>query len=159
MRKVRSSASGRLTRTENIGFRRMMSRYWTNSSPFALDLVGAVIRQASFVEKMHNIDWLHSPALPSTMRRLIVKYERFVGIMASHDCDMAVPTLDVDLAWHTHQLSPYNYMMYTVTTTKQFVDHDDKVAETTLNDSFEWTSKRYQKLYGEPYSECTCWYC
>ena len=43
---------------------------------------------------------------------------------------MAVPTLDVDLAWHTRQLSPYNYMMYTVKMTKQFVDHDDKVAET-----------------------------
>ena len=159
MRKVRSSASGRLTRAEKVGVRRMMSRYWQNSSPFALDLVGAVIRQASFVEKMHNIDWLHSPALPSTMKRLIVKCDRFVGIMASRDCRMAVPTLDVDLAWHTHQLSPYNYMMYTVKTTKQFVDHDDKVVETALNDSFEWTSKRYQKLYGEPYSECTCWYC
>ncbi|KAK5135942.1 hypothetical protein LTR08_004400 [Meristemomyces frigidus] len=159
MRIVRSSPSGRLTRTEKIGVRRMMSRYWQNSSHFALDLVGAVIRQGAFVEKMHNIDWLHSPALPSTMRRLIVKYERFVGIMASSETHMAVPTLDVDLAWHTHQLSPYNYMIYTIKMTKQFVDHDDKVAETTLNDSFEWTSKRYQRLYGEPYSECTCWYC
>ncbi len=56
-------------------------RYWDNSSPFALDLVGAVIRQGSFIEKMHNIDWLHSPALPSTMKRLLVKYQRFVTIM------------------------------------------------------------------------------
>ena len=57
MRKVRGSASHRLTRAEKIGIRRMMSRYWDNSSPFALDLVGAVVRQGSFIEKMHNIDW------------------------------------------------------------------------------------------------------
>ncbi|KAH9828316.1 large-conductance mechanosensitive channel [Teratosphaeria destructans] len=158
MRKVRDSASPRMIRTEKIGIWRMMSRYWENHSSFALDLVGAVIRQGSFVEKMHNIDWLHSPALPSTMKRLIVKYERFVSIMKDPR-SMAVPTLDVDLAWHTHQLDPAGYMAYTVKHTGQFVDHDDKVAETRLNDAFAWTSKTYQKLYKEPYSECPCWYC
>lgn len=158
MRKVNGSLSSRLQRAEKIGIRRMMSRYWENSSPYALDLVGAVIRQGTFIEKMHNIDWLHSPALPSTMKRLLVKYGRFVGIMAQPN-NMAVPTLDVDLAWHTHQLKPYQYMDFTVKVTKRFIDHDDKVAETKLNDAFAWTSKTYQKQYGEPYSECTCWYC
>ncbi|KAK0336597.1 hypothetical protein LTR94_008207 [Friedmanniomyces endolithicus] len=158
MRRVRQSLSTRLDRAQKIAIRRMMSRYWENSSPFALDLVGAVIRQGSFIEKMHNIDWLHSPALPSTMGRLLTKYQRFVGIMADR-LHMAVPTLDVDLAWHTHQLSPYGYLNYTVINTKQFIDHDDKVAETALNDAFAWTSKTYQRLYDEPYSECTCWYC
>ena len=42
---------------ERIAIRKMMGNYWSNSSPFALDLVGAVIRQGSFVEKMHSIDW------------------------------------------------------------------------------------------------------
>ncbi|TKA56758.1 hypothetical protein B0A55_11287, partial [Friedmanniomyces simplex] len=138
--------------------RRMMSRYWENSSPFALDLVGAVVRQGSFIEKMHNIDWLHSPALPSTMSRLLTKYQRFVQIMADPH-NMAVPTLDVDLGWHSHQLSPSGYLQYTVSNTGQFIDHDDKVAETRLNDAFAWTSKTYQRLFNEPYSECTCWYC
>ncbi|KAK5125535.1 hypothetical protein LTR85_000646 [Meristemomyces frigidus] len=159
IRKVRKSLSQRLLRAERIAIRRMMSRYWENSSPFALDLVGAVVRQGSFIEKMHNIDWLHSPALPSTMKRLVTKYERFVAIMGGSPMRMAVPTLDVDLAWHTHQLNPYSYLQYTIKCTRQFVDHDDKIAETTLNTSFEWTSSQYQKLYKEPYSECTCWYC
>lgn len=158
LRLVRAHPGVKLGRGEKISIRRMVSRYWNNSSPFALDLVGAVVRQGSFIEKMHNIDWLHSPALPSTMGRLITKYTRFVGIMRDKS-NMAVPTLDVDLAWHTHQLAPYSYFNYTVEICKQFIDHDDKVAETALNDSFAWTSKMYQKLYGEPYSECTCWYC
>lgn len=155
---ARNSHSSRLLKDEAVAIRRMMSRYWDNSSPFALDLVGAVTRQCSFVEKMHNIDWLHSPALPNTMSRLIVKYIRFIKIISLHS-RMAVPTLDVDLAWHTHQLDPSAYLQFTVAESKTFVDHDDKVAETTLTDSFAWTSHTYQKLYGEPYSECTCWYC
>lgn len=158
MRKTRRGLTTHLTKCKKLGVRRMMSRYWENSSSFALDLVGAVIRQGVFIEKMHNIDWLHSPALYSTTQRLLMKYERFVHIMKDRK-HMAVPTLDVDLAWHTHQLTPYAYMKYTVENTGQFIDHDDKVAETKLNTAFVWTSKKYQRLYGSPYSECTCWYC
>ena len=148
-----------LARAEKIAIRRMMSRYWDNSSPFALDLVSAVIRQGSFVEKMHSIDWIHSPAATSTMARLIQKYTRFMAIIAFHPERTAVPTLDVDLAWHTHQLSPPFYYAYTVIKTSRFIDHDDKIEETALSTAFEWTSKTYQKLYNQLYSECTCWYC
>ncbi|KAK6008736.1 hypothetical protein QM012_000639 [Aureobasidium pullulans] len=148
----------RLNAKEAIALRRMISRYWENPSVFAIDLVGAVIRQGSFIEKMHDIDWLHSPALSHTIPRLIHKYSRFITIISRYN-KMAVPTLDVDLAWHTHQLSPSRYLQYTVAKSKTFIDHDDKVAEIKLTDGFTVTSKIYQKLYGEPYSECTCWYC
>ncbi|KAI9717597.1 MAG: hypothetical protein M1828_007158 [Chrysothrix sp. TS-e1954] len=150
-----------ITRPSRIAIRRMMSRYWENSSPFALDLVGAVIRQGSFITKMSKIDWLHSPALTSTIPRLITKYTRFFEIMASETKKnhLTVPTLDVDLAWHTHQLAPASYLAYSEKLTGEFIDHDDKVAETALSDAFARTSKLYQKKYNEPYSECTCWYC
>lgn len=84
---------------EKFAVRNMMSRYWDNSSIFALDLVGAVIRQGTFVEKMHAIDWLHSPAAQSTMKRLLIKYERYFTILKLYPGKTAVPTLDVDLAW------------------------------------------------------------
>ncbi|KAI7546910.1 hypothetical protein KC331_g5326 [Hortaea werneckii] len=157
-KKARRSANLRTKSAETIAIHRMMSRYEENPSHFALDLVGAVLRQGSFIEKMHHIDWLHSPALFGTTKRLVTKYERFVRIMADGQ-NMAVPTLSVDLAWHTHQLSPSGYFTYTVQHCKQFVDHDDKVAGNTLDDSFEWTSQRYQMLYREQYSESVCWYC
>ncbi|KAH0354404.1 hypothetical protein KCU81_g881, partial [Aureobasidium melanogenum] len=153
-----SRQRSRISRGEALALRRMMSRYWNNCSSFGIDLVGAVIRQGSFVDKMHDIDWLHSPALSNTIPRLIRKYSRFIAIIAKHN-RFAVPTLDVDLAWHTHQLTPVRYMHYTIAKAKTFIDHDDKVAEAKLTDAFAETSKVYQKLYGEPYSECTCWYC
>ena len=87
------------SREEKTAIRKMMSRYWSNSSMFALDLVGAVIRQGSFIEKMHAIDWLHSPAVRSTMDRLLTKYNRYFSILSQYPGHTAVPTLDVDLAW------------------------------------------------------------
>jgi hypothetical protein len=150
-----------ITDSEQFFLRKSMSRYWENSSPFALDLVGAVIRQATFVTKMYDIDWIHSPALESIMKRLISKYSIFFRIICDNPTRVAVPTLDVDLAWHTHQLSPARYYSYSYTQTKgRFIDHDDKIEEKKLSDAFEWTSKQYQHMTGgQVYSECICWYC
>jgi hypothetical protein len=159
------SMSGSVVRPgEKVHFRRMMSHYWENFSPFALDLVGAVIRQGTFVQKMDNIDWLHSPTVMETAERLINKYEVFFKIMFDNPSKMAVPTLDVDLAWHTHQLQPRRYYKYSTRVkpyaSRVFIDHDDKVDENKLSEAFEWTSKMYRRATdGSIYSECTCWYC
>lgn len=151
---------GKLFSEERLAVRQMLSRYWHNSSLFSMELSSAVMRQGSFVDKMHKIDWLHSPTAIATMQRLLVKYDRFFHIMASNPLTTAVPTLDVDLAWHTHQLSPKDYYSYSIQMpTNRFIDHDDKIDEEKLSEGFEWTSKEYQNLYGAVYSECTCWYC
>ncbi|WQF78680.1 Putative Glycine-rich domain-containing protein [Colletotrichum destructivum] len=142
--------------------RKMMSRYWENSSPFAIDLVGCVMRQGTFTEKMCKLNWLHFPTARNLMADLLKKYTRFVEIIAiaaATKDKVAVPTLDVDLAWHTHQLSPQSYFVFTLAKTSAFVDHNDKVDEDRLSTAFEWTSKTYQEKYGEVYSQCKCWYC
>ncbi|EED11448.1 conserved hypothetical protein [Talaromyces stipitatus ATCC 10500] len=148
--------------------RRMMSRYWGNSSMFAIDLVGAVIRQGSFVQKMQKLNWLHSrsvSALHPLMEKFITKYYIFWKIIVDNPSQMVVPTLDVDLVWHTHQLNPKNYYTYSIKTTERrkpvrFIDHNDRIDEGRLSDSFEWTVRQYRKVTGgELYSECFCWYC
>ncbi|KAI1816891.1 hypothetical protein GGS20DRAFT_583087 [Poronia punctata] len=148
-----------ITSAARIQLKKMLARYLGNSSPFGLELGGAVLRQGIFTEKMHNMDWLHSPTARQTITRLITKYKRFTEIMGKHPDQVAVPTLDVDLAWHTHQLSPSSYYSWMCEHTGRFVDHDDKIDENKLSSSFGWTSNIYQKEYGEVYSECTCWYC
>jgi hypothetical protein len=45
----------RLANTEKGHIRKMMSKYWENSSPFSLDLSAAVMRQGAFVEKMCQV--------------------------------------------------------------------------------------------------------
>ena len=88
---------------DKVALRRLMSCVWENSSIFSMELGGAVIRQSLFVDKMQKLDWLHSPAASNTMSRLLVKYQRFIELMATFPGKCAVPTLDVDLAWHTHR--------------------------------------------------------
>lgn len=46
-----NGARPRLKSTEAVQIRKMMSRYWENHSIFALDLVAAVMRQGTFIEK------------------------------------------------------------------------------------------------------------
>lgn len=141
------------TSQERLAVRNMMAAYWDNTSMFSLDVVGAVIRQNNFTTKMVDIDWLHSVAMGSTMERLISKYDRFFTIMARYPENTVVPTLDIDLAWHTHQLSPPLYLGYSLKKTEVFIDHDDKIDENALSTAFEWTSKVYQTIFQSVYSE------
>jgi hypothetical protein len=150
---------GTLQRAERLSTRKMMTRYWENPSIFALELGGAVVRQSVFVDKMYSINWIHSPAARETMDRLLLKYSRFMKMIASYPWSTAVPTLDVDLAWHTHQLSTKSYFDFTMSKAKNFIDHDDKIDEDSLSKHFQWTTQTYEAEYGEVYSECTCWYC
>lgn len=138
---------------------RTMSRYDENASIFALELSGAVIRQSAFVEKMYHMDWLHSLTASDAMARLLLRYLRFMNIIFTNALHVAVPTLDVDLAWHTHQLSSKQYFLYNMTNCGRFVDHDDKIDNDKLSTSFKWTSEMYETMYEEVYLDCTYWGC
>ncbi|KAA8917702.1 hypothetical protein TRICI_000141 [Trichomonascus ciferrii] len=140
-------------------FRKFMSNYWDNSSPFSIDLEGAVIRQGTFVQKMHQNDWLHSPSLSHCISEMITKYFNFFKLMRNYQSLIAVPTLDVDLIWHTHQLSANAYYNYSIRQAWIFIDHDDKVKESTLSDCFTRTNQLFENSFKKVYSQCMCWYC
>ncbi|TQN70022.1 hypothetical protein CSHISOI_05456 [Colletotrichum shisoi] len=74
-------------------------------------------------------------------------------------CVMGQGTFTGKMCKVTHQLSPKSYFVFTRAKTSAFVDHNDEVDEDKLSTAFEWTSKTYQKKYGEVYSQCKCWYC
>jgi hypothetical protein len=103
-----------IAKSSRIAVRKVLSHYWDNSSVFGIDLAGAVFRQGTFVQKMTQLDWLHSPNLMSTVQRLIVKYHRFVRLAAAYPGRTVVPTLDVDLAWVGSPPSAYMYLVDTI---------------------------------------------
>jgi hypothetical protein len=140
--------------------RRMKAMYDKNFSPFALDLVGAVIRQGVFIEKMHYFDWIHSPAVEHTISCAIDRYAGFFNVMQQNPGKTAVPTFDVDLIWHTQQLTPTKYYSFSLKHCNGvFIDHDDKIVEDVLNNSFEWTCDQFRTLTGNEYDKCLCWCC
>ncbi|RCK64259.1 hypothetical protein Cantr_10428 [Candida viswanathii] len=125
------------------------------------DLVDCVVRQGSFVDKMNTLDWFHLPLLEQGLAEALFRYYRFFKLLTDeHPGQMLVPTLDIDLMWHTHQLMLYGYIrdckyspIHTV------IDHNDKVEKKPLDKGYLYTCQLYKERYDEEYSICFCNYC
>ncbi|KAK9472022.1 uncharacterized protein V1510DRAFT_418417 [Dipodascopsis tothii] len=155
------TTASRLSNIEAYGLRRMMASYWNNGTAFSTDLVGAVVRQGSFVEKMEELGWIDSPSVAASLSRFRHKYAKFFSIIRVADARSMVPTIDIDLVWHTHQANAFSYYVWSLTALPGvYVDHDDKASEPDLMDAFQATTKAFQSATnGELYSECVCWFC
>ncbi|KAJ8130841.1 hypothetical protein O1611_g2791 [Lasiodiplodia mahajangana] len=122
-------------------------------------LVEAVERQSAFVDKMEKQLWIRSPAVAGTLSRAIIRYERFLKLFKLYPKKMLVPTLDIDLVWHTHQCSPTQYGLIVTEIAGRFIDHNDKLGTITLNPAFENTKALYRIRFAEEYETCLCWDC
>lgn len=131
----------------------------TREKALAESLVANVQRQASFVDKMHRHLWLRSPAIEGTVRRAIRRYDEFLQLFNLSPGTVLVPTLDIDLAWHTHQLSPLQYAAGCETRAGRFIDHDDKIVQGRLDSGYDKTKELYQLYFGKMYAVCHCWDC
>ena len=130
-----------------------------SGSPLNKSLADTVKRQVAFIDKMDAHLWIRSPALLGTLQRAVSRYEQFLRLMKTNPGTMLVPTLDVDLAWHTHQLSHSHYRAATQERAGRFVDHDDKLGKGTLDDGMEKTAELWRVRFGEEYRVCQCWDC
>jgi hypothetical protein len=122
-------------------------------------LVEAVQRQDSFIDKMEKQLWIRSPAVKGTLCRAIDRYGKFLKLFKLYPHMMFVPTLDIDLVWHTHQCSPSRYEAGTVKIAGRLIDHDEEFGETTLNIGFTRTRDFYRIRFGQDYQICNCWDC
>ncbi|KAJ3262864.1 hypothetical protein HDU77_011725 [Chytriomyces hyalinus] len=129
---------------------KMFRAYKDIPVPLSLDLVSAVIRQRGFTGKMVGgiVDWCERDALP----RATIRYRNFLALMKKEPGKFLVPTLDVDLMWHTHQCFPLQYQEFGLAELGRVINHDDSVESDTLNKSFNVTSKAWKRHYKEQYS-------
>lgn len=124
----------------------------------SLDLASAVMRQMGFIDKMVNLGFTEPGRWEDdndTLTRCVVRYHHFLDLMAAMPGKFAVPTLDIDLAWHTHQLLCDSYRKL-----RNIIgivpDHDDKVGQGALSTAYDKTAEAWKELYGVPYSVCGC---
>ncbi|VDB87855.1 unnamed protein product [Peniophora sp. CBMAI 1063] len=144
--------------------RRLMLRVLTaynDQRPFSVELVGAVLRQGSFVVKMTDLGWTAPGCFEASederaLHHASARYHAFLDLMASSPDAFFVPTLDIDLAWHTHQLSATAYNSDCLRLIGHFVDHDDKVEEVHLADAFDVTCRAWNARFGVQYMHCGC---
>jgi len=130
-----------------------------SDDPMIKDLVAAVRRQSAFVEKMDRQLWIRSPAVEGTLQRAIQRYDRFLKLFKMYPGKTLVPTLDIDIVWHTHQCSPAQYVEATRTLAGRFIDHNDRLGRDTLDDGMENTANLYRVRFAEEYEHCLCWDC
>jgi hypothetical protein len=122
-------------------------------------LVDAVQRQSLFVAKMDHQLWIRSPAIEGTLIRAITRYGQFLKLFKLYPRIMLVPTLDIDLVWHTHQCSHAHYLAATKAITGRFIDHDDKIVSEKLETGMQKTMDLYRIRFAEEYDYCCCWDC
>ncbi|KAG8919029.1 hypothetical protein FRC01_001517 [Tulasnella sp. 417] len=134
---------------------------YTTPGPYSIDLVRAVQRQMKFVDSMVGISWtdigkFDSDSNELALKRAIAGYHAFLDIMAQNPDAFLVPTLSIDLAWHTHQLLCVNYRETTLDLVGTIVDHDDSVEQETLAAAFDQTARLWSSRFSVPYSTCGC---
>ncbi|KAI7972533.1 hypothetical protein EIK77_008996 [Talaromyces pinophilus] len=118
-----------------------------------------VKRQASFVDKMHGHLWICSPGVGGTLRRAIDRYDKFIKLFVLYPGKTLVPTLDIDLVWHTHQCSAVSYEETTRARTGRYINHDDKIGKDKLGHGADETRHLFRTRFGQEYSVCLCWDC
>ncbi|KAE8167921.1 hypothetical protein BDV40DRAFT_284416 [Aspergillus tamarii] len=120
----------------------------------------SVLRAMRFVNKMHQYCWLRSPALCYRVNNNAQqKYRNFLQLARQPENMPITPTSDIDLFWHTHQLSPGPYRQFCIQHLGRFMDHDDKVAHEVLDKNFAATQDRYTREFSGEYDSCVCWAC
>ncbi|PPR01105.1 hypothetical protein CVT24_000401 [Panaeolus cyanescens] len=138
---------------------RIMSAYY-DDKPYSLDLAGAVLRQGSFIQKMHDLGWTRDKFFDGTseivLHRAVARYHGFLDLLSSSPVSFFVPTLDIDLIWHTHQLLPDKYESDTINYVGRYIDHDDKVEGLRLSSAFDITCKAWKARFGISYTHCGC---
>ncbi|TFY63748.1 hypothetical protein EVJ58_g3067 [Rhodofomes roseus] len=134
---------------------------YTDDSPFSIDLVGAVIRQCTFTNKMHAFGWtapgyFDTPGDEVVLIHAITRYHAFLDFMTGSPASFFVPTLDIDLVWHTHQMMAGRYSDDCKRYVGRYIDHDDKVEENRIANAFDITCQAWQQRLKVPYTHCGC---
>ena len=105
-----------------------------NLSFLSMDLVKGMYRQLSFVNKIcSNFDYWNSR---DVLNASVARYEKFIHLMKFHRRKTLVPTLDIDLVWHTHQTDPANYCQYTAAVLGRVLNHDDNIGSGDLGKGY-----------------------
>jgi hypothetical protein len=91
------------------------------------------------------------------LSKAISRYQKFLQLMKIKNSITGkhiplVPTLDIDLAWHTHQLFPQSYRAWCRENIGRAINHDDTFGRETITDGLRSTSLAWLEEYGEAYT-------
>ncbi|XP_039020240.1 glycine-rich domain-containing protein 1-like isoform X2 [Hibiscus syriacus] len=119
------------------------------------DLVSAVKRQSAFFYQVSRSHMNDDAFLDGALAR----YKGFLYLIKrnwenSERC-FCVPTYDIDLIWHTHQLQSVSYCKDVMAALGKVLEHDDTDSDRTkgkkLDNGFLRTTKQWEDIFGSRY--------
>merc|ERR1712150_180482 len=112
------------------------------------NLVNTIIHQSSFYEKINKL----GPKIVNKayIENAIERYLNFLVLAKNSKGDILVPTLDIDLIWHVHMLSPLDYNE-DCETIGYVLNHDVTIENSILESQMQKTQDLWYKQYQEPY--------
>lgn len=119
------------------------------------------------VRAAHRSDDVPADWDDATIARALLRYRRFLALVACDPSRPIAPTRDIDVMWHLHMLSPRAYHADCQRLFGELLDHDGGFGkapeeEPVLVACFEATARRYEDAFGEPYAErseaTNCWH-
>lgn len=119
------------------------------------DLISAVKRQSPFFYQVSRVHVSNDLFLESAAAR----YKGFLHLIKRNNDKFlkrfCVPTYDVDLMWHTHQLHPSSYSKDLVSLLGKVLEHDDTDSDRSkgmkLDTGFFDTTKQWEDTFGSRY--------
>jgi hypothetical protein len=123
---------------------------FTRPPSFSLDLGEAVKRQMVFARKITSI-YPFDPVPEALFLDSQQRYAKFMNLIRINATQAPVPALDIDLFWHTHQLSASNYMPWCKHHIGRYINHDDTVGTGDLASGLDQTKEVWQQTYNEDY--------
>jgi hypothetical protein len=121
----------------------------------SIDLVAASLRQREFAKKIVG-DECQGIDTPFALFKATTRYHKFLLLMKRKPGKKGrialVPTLDIDLCWHTHQLHAASYRKWCIEHLGAAINHDDTVGRMSLDNGLRETSLAWFDAYRETYS-------
>ena len=122
-----------------------------NLSCVSLDLVKGMYRQLDFINKICvNFHYWYDETI---INASIARYFKFMQLMKTFGKKKTlVPTMDIDLVWHTHQAEANDYSFVCNHYFHRLIDHDDTIPGEDLQKGYTRTFIYWSRAYNEAYS-------
>lgn len=127
-------------------------------SKLSYDVLDAAMRQKDFFYQVSLPHYRNVQFLEAGLER----YKKFLYLRQQLPKEFLVPTYDVDLFWHAHQLNPWAYKHDMVKYTGDLFDHDDSVTDRSKGSKLYNADKRtrdlWRQFFNDAYSKCGAMY-
>lgn len=124
------------------------------------DLATLVLQEEPFLNKINGLNILGLLKHESAVANALKRYTKYWEILSKFDCTL-VPTIDIDLVWHTHKLLFHSYYDWLVAKDKRkrLLDASGPADRHHTDANFEETAVFYRQYFHQDYTFCPCRFC